>query len=490
MPNSDHENDQGDNQHVGTHSGAGTATATSTSKHPATIPATAVEAGDSLSAHTYLGSIVVGGIQDANAEWANLSRFAHNLPKLGDNNWSDWESTLRTAIFGYVSHRGLGLLDGSIEGSVPAYKRYFGRPATDKMPASLATTLKATEFREREDAQLGLLILITVEKGHHYKCLGGDDATDLKKLGSKMYASLKAAYTASPMVMEHLFTSRLENFEPDLTKSLAWSIEALRNVFREKLYYTKVPVSEVAKVGHLLKLCVKYPSMADVGEHIRTSLMAGGDAAKKTFDDLSRQVVSVEQSRAVTGRYTPLPTNLDQQQRSVQYQAPPQITAAQAELSPSMSALSISPSNSSNSISSGSGSLSSQASAPSDIATYYQDMSTLYPQASQAQASSGTSGQMRGKCFHCGVEGHDIKNCEVRKAGALARDEYQKMAKSQERRGYRQSTNTAPQVPHANVWLPGVGTNSTLPSNLAAFDTRVSEQEEDATALQARAFFH
>lgn len=460
-----------------------------------------------------LDSIVVGCVGDSTNEWTNLHKVASSLPKLDGRNWTEWSRVFRTFIQGHISYgRGIGLLEGTAQGSIPAYQRYFGTRATSTKEAALTTEELASQARDREESNLAIALYSTVEASQHLLLVSSDPTASGK--GSTMWKELVKKFTAVPMIAESVLTSKLENFVPNPELGVGPNIDQLKVLFRDLQIHANSTVSPTLRVHYLLKMAMQYPGMEEEARQIKTSYL--GQEHGRTFDQIEMQLRSIEQSNAAMAQFplvqrnerlgpsyaprygAPVPPYGQQQQPPMQQR----FRAIEGNLAQqSYEHLSTSPTDSINSYASSSTNTTARTDPPSPMAQWStsaseKEQEDLYHyHASQAERYGGGQGRTqggrgKGPCFHCGNDGHVIAECEQKKKGLPPRDAYRNQVRDQERTGYR-----APgyqRQPVGNVWLPGGDFNSTynnqgrpLPSSLSSWDTLPSQEEIDATHAAA-----
>lgn len=468
-----------------------------------TIPATDADVAhlrpaDAAIMRTTLDSIVVGCVTQGHDEFINIQRVAGNIPKLNGANWAEWQRIFRTMITAHISYgRGLGLLDGSPAGTVPAYQRYFGTAAQGTKDAVLCSEASARAAREREDSSLASLLYMTVDPSQHHKFT--NDEPQGEGVGSIMYRNLVKKFTMPTSVTESVLHTKLENFLPNVNLPLQTNIDYLKGLFRDLVQLANTRISETMKINHLIKLATNYPGFEDEARWIHNSFL--GDQYNRTFESIERQLVSIEQKKAASA-YGQMAYDQQQPFRP-QGMAPlpqpqrPGIMAGAAQHGyqghQQWMQLSTSPTDSyassaASSTPSSPTSLRSNASLQEreDLAAFYGMLSSQY-----ASRDGNTADALRafnGNCWHCGARGHTADNCKQKASGAVPRDQYQKRIKDQEREGYR--APGASQAPRASIWLPGNmptqhNRDGNLPTSLSAWDTYATEEEEQASVAAA-----
>ncbi|CAO1615518.1 unnamed protein product [Parajaminaea phylloscopi] len=211
--------------------------------------------------NAYLSSIQVGCLLDVVSNETNriFNYIRGSVPKLqmlpnGVSTYYHWSRYIEQALHLYGKNRVSGFINGSIEGSIPAYQRYFGTPPTldggarvlgpKLLPAELA------EFRRKEDdMEAAAAIMGSLHVSIHNLLLGekinNSSAVELWKM-------IREKCVPSGPHARNLVQNMILQYNP-ANKSVETIVQELRQLFYHYLTTRGKPVEEEDKISHLLR---------------------------------------------------------------------------------------------------------------------------------------------------------------------------------------------------------------------------------------------
>lgn len=185
----------------------------------------------------FLGSICVGILKNS-TDLTTAVKSATSVTKLTESTYPTWFNQVSGLLQTVKQKRAIGLLEDSVEGSVAAYRRYFGEPATWKgktgdaaKNAVLLPVEVAEAERDDEIAEVRRLLVSTFSP-EVCEVLGEAFIQGLPLL----WTAIRERYSVDPRAAKRMVIDELDNYQPTKDKAMSIVGDELAVLFSK--YYT------------------------------------------------------------------------------------------------------------------------------------------------------------------------------------------------------------------------------------------------------------
>lgn len=422
-----------------------------------------------------LDHIIVGCLNLVDNELNRALNFARgNIPKLerqpnGSTNYYLWLRYVEAGLRMWQKNRALGFLKGTVEGSISAYRRYFGRPfdGGNTVP-ELASVQEAVALFENDDVDVGSFLMATISPTMVSALM--DRASVDTGSGRSLWRALQDKCVPTGTAAKRIVGQMLATYQPS-SPNAETIINELGQLFHHWTTTSGEQLDESEKVMYLMQHLPSgfQPLKAVLHDYVETNGISFDDAARRAIDDERMRVMSATMQAmrpaGAPGQTKPAPQypnpaqdfvlNPNQQQQLIGYSTtafPNPFGGAPASPTQSMAS------------SSGSWSNLSSASSASSAGRPPRDPSTI-------------------TCYHCGDKGHESRNCAKRLAGEPKTyvPTHKRLAaqQQQQQRTQGQAARAAEQEQEANH----VTHYSMAATHVASYPQWIEGDAEQATAL-------
>lgn len=208
---------------------------------------------------SFLNNIDVGVLElTSKTELPLALKSSARITKLGSDTYPIWNSGIRNLLCNVAYDRAMGLLTGSVKGSVAAYRRYFGEQALTRkeidattVESSLGPFLmskpRATITRQNEESILRQLILGTLSPEAE-QALG----TSLEGTVKDLWTAIEARYRCEPRIAKQTLIAKLDVYSPG-SKKVEAVADNLTEIFSQYYSLTGSQLDEDDKTRYFLK---------------------------------------------------------------------------------------------------------------------------------------------------------------------------------------------------------------------------------------------
>lgn len=261
-----------------------------------------------------LSNIEVGTLADVTVknDVMAISKASGDLPKLTGDNFLVWRSEILRMVVPIHEGRAVGLLNGTVKGSLEAYRRYYGTDGVDGDPndetikakkAKLQSVGKATLFRGTEEQQIRTLLLSTMSETAKNGLSQYHEGPV-----SNLWKAIESRYAKNSAMARNYLKGQMFEFDPT-GKSMVEIVDGLANLFREYQLCTGEAIEEQEKVVHLHHAVKK----AEKGNSYIISWTTRAHEKlddinytfEKAYNELKRVDEDLNKSKDVTAHFNP-----------------------------------------------------------------------------------------------------------------------------------------------------------------------------------------
>ncbi|CAO1618814.1 unnamed protein product [Parajaminaea phylloscopi] len=207
-----------------------------------------------------------------------------NRPQVPQN-YMIWAKFMEAALNMWLHKRVYGIVEDKIEGSIEAYRRYYGTPPTDTSPAMLCDVDLAKEFRQKDIGNAAMVILSTVSTEVMTVFLASSvDTTNARSL----WQGIRSRFVPRGAGAKQMASTMLAHYNPG-SKGTEAIIQDIRQLYLSwELAYERKPLEE-DMAQNLIRHLPKH--MDFFRNNVRLN-----ESELPSFDDLADRAIQFERT--------------------------------------------------------------------------------------------------------------------------------------------------------------------------------------------------
>lgn len=190
-------------------------------------------------------------------------------------------------------NRAVGLLRGTVEGSISAYQRYYGTPSTGNQSATPATKAYAHQMRCHEDRFIGCFLLQHIKFGPNVPVLSEDGSDDS---GTSIFQALREWFIPNRGAAVQITDTKLHNINPN-GKSVRVVINELNAIFYEFFQATGTSFNDQDKLNHLMRIGSRMPHISQIVQVLVSEIADDYRGQVVSYDVVKRRLMAVEDAQ-------------------------------------------------------------------------------------------------------------------------------------------------------------------------------------------------